>query len=73
MKIVDTFTEFVVAAADVADADKPRGGQRVGQAVFNLLDKVRPDLALMVNNSDYDPFFDDSRLPLFYDFLFRNW
>lgn len=73
MTIVETFSEFVSAAADVADADKHRGGLRVGQAAYNLLDRVRPDLALLLNGSDFDPFHDDSRLPLFYDFVMRKW
>ncbi len=70
--VVDTFSDFISAAANFGDADK-RHPQRVGQRLFNLLDTVRPDLGAMVCDSDFDPFTDDSRLPLFYDFVMRHW
>ena len=73
MKIVETFADFVAAAADVADADRTVGPMRAGQLVCNLLHKVRPDLRLLIDESDFDPFHDDARLPLFYDFVMRHW
>lgn len=69
--IVETFTDFCRAAADYADHYPV--GWRAGQATFNLLVRVRPDLAEMVRGSDFDPFYDDARLPLFYDFVARHW
>lgn len=70
-KIVDTFADFVTAAADVADFAK--GTQRVGQRAFNLLAQVKPDVSSLLAGSDFDPFYDDARLPLFYDFVMRHW
>ena len=73
MKIVDTFPDFVTACADYADTDVTLTGHRVGQRAFNLLSRLRPDLSTMVAGSDFDPFHDDSRLCLFYDFIMRHW
>ena len=73
MKIIETFNDFVTACADYADTDVNLTGHRVGQRAFNLLSHVRSDLATMVTGSDFDPFYDDSRLCLFYDFVMRHW
>lgn len=70
--IVETYSDFVTAAVDYIENGAPRSW-RTGQTVYNLLDKVRPDLSFMVAGSDVDPFYDDSRLPLFYDFVMRHW
>jgi len=71
--LVTEFNQFVTAAAQYADKDKDMSGQRVGQRAFNLLSIVRSDLATMVAGSDFDPFHDDARLPLFYDWVMRHW
>lgn len=73
MRIVDTFSDFISACADYADTDSIRTGQRVGQRAFNLLSALRPDLATLISGSDFDPFHDDSRLVLFFDYLMRHW
>ena len=70
--IIETFSDFVTAAANYTADTAPRSW-RTGQAAYNLLDTVRPDLSFMVAGSDIDPFHDDSRLPLFYDFVMRHW
>lgn len=75
--IINTFSDFIAAAAEYADTRSSKW--RAGQSVFNLLMVVRPDLAFMVTGgqengvSDFDPFHDDTRLPLFYDFVMRHW
>lgn len=43
--------------------------QRCGQAHYNALRDVRPDIAGMIVNTDKDPFYDDSRLPVFLNFI----
>ena len=73
--LVETYADFVTAVAKFTDsyrAEMPITW-RVGQGAFNLLVQIRPDIAEMVRGSDYDPFYDNSRLPLFYDFVMRNW
>lgn len=47
--------------------------QRPGQWAFNLLYKVRPDLAEEIRTSVLDPFHDDSRLPALQEFLAGAW
>lgn len=72
MTIIDTFSDFVTAAAIYTNGGMP-ANWRIGQGAFNLLVRVRPDIAEMLRGSDFDPFHNDNRLPLFYDFVMRNW
>lgn len=43
---------------------------RTGQAYFNALWQVNPNLAAHIQGSDLDPFYDDSRVTLFLDIIF---
>lgn len=70
--IVDTFGDFCTAGAHFT-REAEKWGWRHGQALFNLLDRVRPDLAGLLRDSDFDPFYQNDRLPDFYDFLSRHW
>lgn len=45
---------------------------REGQAAYNVLSKERPDLASQINGTDLDPFYDNERLPAFYDWVASN-
>lgn len=48
--------------------------ERTGQTCFNVLHAVRPDLAEQVRNRVLlDPFYDDSRVPVFLDFVQQQW
>lgn len=62
-----TFNEFI------AYASHPVPDQRNGQAAFNALATVRPDLAEVVRGSLVDPFYRDELLPEFYEFLSEWW
>lgn len=42
------------------------GNLREGQKAFNLLYKYYPEIAEKIRSTDSDPFYDDSKLPLFY-------
>lgn len=44
--------------------------ERIGQAAFNVLNELDPDLADMIRGSLVDPFYKDSRLPEFYATVF---
>lgn len=46
---------------------------RQGQAASNALYLLRPDLAAKVTASDIDPFYDDSKIDRFYEWLYLNW
>lgn len=70
--VVATFSDFCFAAAECTRNNR-KNGWRAGQAVFNLLYVVRPDLAEMVRGSDFDPFHKDENLPDLYDFVARHW
>ena len=49
--------------------------QRKGQFLMNQLSVHRPDLysKIMKGNPQCDPFFDDNRIPLFWEFVVENW
>lgn len=61
-----TLVEFKRGARRYRDAHPM---QRVGQAWFNYLHQVRPDLADMVRGDSRDPFHDDGRLSAFLEFV----
>ncbi len=46
---------------------------RRGQAAFNTLNRVRPDLVDEIHTSKLDPFHRDDRLPEFYTWVKENW
>jgi hypothetical protein len=47
--------------------------QRIGQALFNGLHTVRPDIANMVRSGNFDPFCRDDKIPAFIQEIFRLW
>ena len=50
--------------------------ERVGQAYFNVLAEVRPDIASRVRASAFDPFFKRSVKeisPRFFEFIAKEW
>lgn len=46
---------------------------RWGQAHFNVLHDVHPDLSARVHNTELDPFYLDERIPQFLAFVSSNW
>lgn len=48
--------------ADKAAANRDQSVLRYGQAWFNALHDVRPDLADQIRGTDVDPFFDNSKV-----------
>lgn len=72
MVIIVDFNDFVSAVAHYQNTKAPKSW-RTGQIAMNLLSHVRSDIADMVRGSDYDPFYNDANLALFYDFVMRNW
>lgn len=59
-------------AADARFRD-PWLDERKGQAFFNQLAEVRPDLAERVRGTVLDPFYQETRLPEFLSFVAKNW
>lgn len=70
--LVDTFTDFCVAADDYRLNYAP-GPWRTGQTAMNLLMSVRPDLHEIIRGSAFDCFEEDANLLAFYSFLARHW
>lgn len=79
-----TFTEFCdqheeeFAAAQPITVDEVgnfRNGDdiRKGQHAFNLLRRVRADLAEKVSGTERDPFYRDQNMPAFWNFIAREW
>ena len=46
---------------------------RAGQALFNVLHRIRPDLSERVRATKLDPFNRDTRNPAFLNFVKENW
>lgn len=65
------FSEYTLEAD--ARFRHPGLDERKGQAFFNELLVVRPDLADKVRGTPLDPFYQDSRLEEFLLFVARNW
>lgn len=42
---------------------------RQGQAIYNCMTMLRPDLANELNGTLADPYYDDERLPMFWEAL----
>jgi hypothetical protein len=42
---------------------------RRGQAAYNALHELRPDLARRINGSEVDPYYRDERLGIFYQWV----
>lgn len=52
-------------------ADNP--SQRRGQAFFNALYQVRPEIANAIRGTTLDPFYRDERIPAFAEHLVECW
>lgn len=47
--------------------------QRLGQFLMNRLHTEHPQLHEKIQNTDVDPFYDDTRIPAFQSFLWNHW
>lgn len=54
-------------------ATQPNKRQREGQFAFNMLSRVRPDLASKIENTPNDPFMRDDLLPEFWRKVGELW
>ena len=68
--IKPTFTEFIQAVVQHYHANP---GWRVGQAYFNVLATMRPEMAEQIRGGVLDPFYQDSRIPVFLEFVSEHW
>lgn len=66
-----TFYEF--CQITVAERLEQHPAERIGQAAFNALHAIRPDLSERIRGGEADPFHNDQRLTIFYKFLQENW
>ena len=46
---------------------------RLGQTFSNVLHEYRPDLAKKMIGGNYDPFYQDEKIPAFISWLRRHW
>jgi len=44
-------------------------GLREGQILFNVFHKINPDMANFICGREFDPFYDDDRIPAFCNFI----
>lgn len=64
------FDDFLPAAAERYLA---RSDWRWGQAVFNVLYEMRPDLSEQIRGTDLDPFYRDDRVREALRWIRSNW
>ncbi len=64
------FEEFVSYAEMYWSANR---SQRKGQAYFNALHRLRPDIANDLTASSVDPFYNDDRIPSFLESVKDCW
>jgi hypothetical protein len=62
-----TFAEFVQRSA------KPRGLQREGQFWMNQLADCHPELYRAITATQYDVFYNEQNMDVFWSFILRNW
>ena len=46
---------------------------RAGQTYFNVLYRMRPEMADSLRGSSRDPFYNDDRIDDFLDYVLRHW
>ena len=46
--------------------------QRKGQALFNTLAYIHPKLADEIRGTEFDPFYDNGKIPKFWEFLLSD-
>jgi hypothetical protein len=64
-----TFIEYLTAVQERQE----RTGERLGQAYFNVLTYVRPDLADKIRGGHLDPFYRDKLINEFLNAVSVNW
>ncbi len=61
-----TYSEYLKRVATYYESSPPEHEHiRLGQCYFNVLAQERPDLAKIVIESNFDPFYQDSKLDEF--------
>jgi hypothetical protein len=51
---------------------RPPKGLRAGQYAANRLNELRPDLYVRINGSEYDPYYNDKKIPAFLVWVAEN-
>jgi hypothetical protein len=72
MSTFDMWAMWKVHVEKVMDSGSPNG-QRKGQYLFNFLAQYRPDITDQARGTDVDPFYDDTKLIAFLDFVDNHW
>lgn len=47
--------------------------QRLGQAIYNCLADIKPELAQKITSTEVDAFYDSTKVPAMSDFIQENW
>jgi hypothetical protein len=65
-----TFEEYIV---EVQRQRIQHKSWRLGQTYYNVLDDIRPDLNASIVGTHGDPFYTDSNIKRYLDFVATNW
>jgi hypothetical protein len=66
-----TYPQFIIKVTE--HYGNNRRALRFGQAVFNVLDSMRPDIANELRGSSIDPFYKDSVPREVWEFIKERW
>lgn len=65
------YITFVLEATKYYDSNK--ADYRLGQAVYNRLNEVRPDIAKKLMGTDLDPYYEKAVTVPTWEFIHQNW
>lgn len=66
-----TYIDFVLSATTYYEKNK--ADYRFGQAVYNKLNEVRPDIASKLVGTDLDPYYKRAVVDQVWEFIHKNW
>lgn len=67
------YIDFVIDVTSKYNNPTNADGWRLGQAVFNRLAQVRPDIANKLRGTLLDPFYKNSVSTETWEFIHKNW
>lgn len=65
------YIDFVIESTKYYSKNRP--DYRLGQAVYNKLVEVRPDVAKKLLGTDLDPYYKNSVTTDVWEFIHKNW
>lgn len=68
-----TYIDFVINTTKMYNHPNNAEGWRLGQAVYNRLHEIRPDIANKIVGTPLDPYYKNSVTTETWEFIHQNW